>query len=705
MKKRIDELVGLILYHNKLYYEESTNEITDEEYDSLYSELLALEEEFPELVNVNSPTSIVGAGDDSGATTGLKKITHNSPLLSIHNKSKSVDELIEWYESLGGDGIELLIQPKYDGITVNCIFDELGAMTSAATRGNGYVGEDIFDNVTRSMDYIQYLDKPQAIEVRGEGVMSCKVFFEDAFGLIKKGGYSNPRNLSSGLFRVKDASKLNNHILSIKFFDKAEDGGNSNDSEALDEMSSLGINTTKYVLVNNKEDLAKVVESNMNGYIVNKYGFNITEDDEIMVDGLVIKVNNLDKRAELGFTSKGPRWAFALKFESLSASTKIKEVLWQVGKTGRLAPVGVVEPVSMGGVTIERVTLNNYNFMKNIGPRPLEHLNTVVIERSNDVIPKLIKVTDQSAYAETDVMTPENLESARQRDTFILPTSCPSCGSAVHEVYSDASYNKDGNLKKSSVPLHYCLNSQCPAQVVGKIESFASRDALDIAGLGEVNITKLYDSGFITNIESVYDLKNSKKEIIDAKIGFAEKGLSNILESIEDSKTKTLDTFLYGLNIQHLGRSMSKEIAYLYDTIEEVMSLSKDELLEIELIGPSAANSIHEYFSEKSNTDMITRLIDNHGLKLESVKRGEISDNVFKDKTVVITGTLVNSRGHYKAIVESLGAKVSGSVSKNTNFVIIGEDAGSKQTKAEELKSKGVDITLIYGDEEFNKLV
>lgn len=690
IKNEMKNLVEELLYHNKLYYELSIPEITDAEYDKKYDRLVELEVSNPDLVLDNTPTMIVGAGPESGTTTELGKVKHNNPLLSIPNKSKEMSDLIDWYNSVGGDGVELLIQPKLDGLTVNCEYLD-GCLSTAATRGNGYIGEDILANVSKAIPEILSLSSKENIEVRGEGVMTCKDFFDDVNGLIKLGEYSNPRNLSSSLFRVKDLEKLEGHKLRVKFFDVVPSGDYESDSEELQRAKELGVDLVSSIVVSSVEGLKTAIESNMNGYIINKYGFNITADDEVMVDGIVVKVNNIEKREELGFTSKGPKWAFAVKFESQAEETIIKEVSWQVGKTGRITPVGILEPITLGGVVVSRVTLNNWNFMQTIGEYPLESGMRVLVERSNDVIPKLIEVVD---YTPKDI----DLREESQK-TFKIPKSCPSCNHEVSEVYSESSYNSKGVLKEGSIPLHYCLNSNCDAQVVGKIESFASRDAMDISGLGEVNVKKLYDAGFLSNIGDIYLLKNKVDDIIEAKIGFASKGLGNILESVEKSKTKTLDSFLYSLNIPFLGRSMSKEIAYLYDSIEEVVELNKDELLDIELIGTSAASSIYDYFSE--NKDFIIDLCNSNNFNLKSIKRGEIESNPFKDKTVVITGTLDESRGYYKAIVESMGGKVSGSVSKKTNFVIIGESAGSKQEKAEELVNSGVDITLIYGHNEF----
>ena len=683
--KRLIELRELIAKADVAYYEESEPLMTDQEYDSLYEELLNLELELG-VGDTNSPTQRVGAGVVSGNSSGLNKVTHKAPLLSIPFKSKELIDVEKWYDDMGGDGTVVTLQPKFDGITVNCTFEN-GVLVGAATRGDGYVGEDILENVKKAVvPNLSTLNSEVSFDVRGEGVMSCKEFFEGENNYSKE--YSNPRNLASGLFRVKEQTKLEGVKLKIKVYDLEDYGlyGFDNDEDKLNMLFASGLDVAKTFTASTKKELIDLVSSKLNGYIVNEYGFNLTQDDKIMCDGLVLKVSDSVIRENVGFTSKGPRWAFAVKFKSESSETLIKRVDWQVGKTGRVTPVGILQPINIGGVEVSRVTLNNWNYMNTIGDKPLDADTLVLIERSNDVIPKLVGVV---SYDE-----PKQEGYEERKKTFNLPTECPSCKGVVSEVYA-------ANESANKEPLHYCLNSKCPAQVQAKIESFVSRNAMDIDGLGDSTIEILIEKGLIEDVADLYSLHEHKDELLELE-RFGKRKVDNLLKSIDKSKNVSASKFIYALGIPTFGVTLSKELAKNISSVDEILSQTNQTLESLPLSGEITANNYLRHFEDEDNLNVFNKLKDILNVTFDSKPAGSKLNGL----TFVVTGTLNQSRTHYKDLIESLGGKVSGSVSNKTDYLLVGEDAGSKLTKAEAVVASGKsNLVILYGDKDFDEFL
>lgn len=782
--KKYKELVDCINHHNELYYTKGISEITDDEYDRLYLELEQLENSLPDnMILENTPTKKVGGK----ILDGLEKYTHRTPLLSIPIKTKSMEEIKKWYDAVGGDGTEILIQPKCDGITVNIGYKE-GKMNVAATRGNGYIGE----NITESIKTLRGVRKDFSdedlldIDIRGEAIIDFHKFMN-----TMTDNYSNVRNCVPGILRTLDTSIPAKYQPDIIFYDLVQYESKKTfdtDEEMINYLKALGFKTNPYIKANNFEDIKKICSSKLNGLIKQIEGFNVLETSELpayLCDGLVLKVNSLSKRKELGFTSKGPRYSLAYKFPSLQVKTTINKVQWQVGRTGVVTPKAEFDTVSIGGVNISNATLNNYDFMQKllvVGRRciplnqnnpieqdftkPIEDImyikpndalydienkdienyllvefvgddyfeawtndgknkvklqfeknkyyyasmyyltrllnysfdsvkniienlndnhnqfkaqieNTygiqygdmITLERSNDVIPKIINIAYRQYFVKTQVS-----------NTFKMPDICPVCGTLLTHEY----------------PLIYCNNINCDARIKKSLIHYASRDAMNIVGLGDEIISLFVDKGFLKSVSDIYDLEQYKSEII-ALDKFGEKKYTNLIQSINKSRVCELYQFIYALGIDEVGLSTSKALANKFKTVAGLLEGGKSigKLKEIDDIGDITANHIYDFFTNPINIMTIQELLD----AFYEIKEVSNIGDKFAGKTFVITGTLKEPRNYYKKIIESQGGKVAGSVSKKTNVVLIGEDAGSKQTKAEELVSKGADILLIYGND------
>lgn len=668
--KRAYELREELRKASIMYY--NTKPImTDQEYDLLYDEYVYLEQKYPELKDATSPTNLVGAT----VVSSLKKVNHLSPLLSINNKSKTKDELVKWYRGLGGDGVEILIEPKYDGITIDTIFKEK-SLVLGATRGDGYVGEDITHNV-RVMDTPKAIDYDGLLEVRGEGIIHMEDFINEF-----SNEYSNPRNLVAGTLIQLDNSLCIAKKPDVIFYDIGKcDKSFIKDTEQLDFLNSLGFKTTPYILVNNEKDLVEICESRMNGLIPMENGFNVLRTNEkvtdIMCDGLVLKVNDLSLREKLGFTAKGPRWGFAWKFKSITAKTTLKEVKNNTTRTGRIAPVAVFDTVLIGGVKVSNATLNNYAFINSLPlvneegeilqyEYGLKIGDEILVARNNDVIPAIVGILKRNPNA-IDIEEPK---------------FCQTCGSPIF---------KEGAF-------HFCENINCMSRLKGSLELFVSRDAMNILGFGSKDIDFFVDNGYIKNITEIYQLEKYKNDIITHK-GYGIRKVEKILKAIEESKNQSFEKVLCSLGIPNVGKVTSKVLTRKFKNIEMLIEATIDDLVQIEDIGEETAKNIYNYFKDENNLTMIHNLKE-IGLQFE-ILEDNTSSNRLEGKTFVITGTLSRPRNFFNEIIEGNGGKCSSSVSKKTYAVIIGEDAGSKETKARDLVSKGANIRLIEGYDEF----
>lgn len=766
---RANELKELIKKYDFLYYENGISEISDAEYDRLYDEYLKLEEKYPELKEMaDSPTKRVGAGDKAGTTTGLPKFTHKSPLLSIDRKAKELSELKDFYDKCGGDGVEVIIQPKLDGITCNVNYEN-GKFVNAATRGNGYIGDLITENFKATdTKYPNEINDNASLELRGEAIIPYDFFKENLVD-----GYSNPRNAVAGIMRQITPEDVKGKGVKVLFYDFGETKNmmlERNDSNNVDFIKSLGFGSIPTLTAKSWEELKDIVETKLNGMIQEIEGFNIlvTPKDEkhdlefpqAMCDGLVIKVNDRKLRDEIGMSEKGPKWAFAFKFKPLQAETRINHIEYGVGKSGKVTPVAVFDEINLGGTKITKATLNNYDYMQSLPVLGTKRNNTyveyskpvpckncikvgdvlvdkkwqksqgeeeckiivvgqvgedgfwieqpvqwsgewyefeddryyllpeqglkmddiLIVERSNDVIPRVVAIKHRGYMVYNDDFN-TSMMCAVRKETFEEPKVCPVCGKKL--------------LREG--PLHFCTNPLCSAQIKNKIEHYASRDAMNIVGLGEGIVEVLFEKGFLIDLPSIYRLHNHRDLLIELE-KFGERKVDKLLKSIEDSKNPELWQFIYALSIDNIGKRASKDLAQRYHTLENFMNATKEELLSMESIGEVMANTIIEFI----NSDMKEVIQELLYLGVEP-KEVEIQGEKYKGMTFVITGTLKEPRTFYQNLIEKNGGKVSGSVSKKTNVVLIGAEAGSKETKARDLLAKGADIELLDTQEKVDK--
>lgn len=660
--ERGNELKELLRKYDIQYYTHGVSEISDAQYDRLYDEYVALEQKYPELLTSDSPTQRVGGEPLSQ----FEKVTHRTPLLSINQKGQSIEALSKWYYDMGGDSVSFIVQPKFDGITINDYYED-GVLVEAASRGNGIVGELLTENVKTIRSTPLRLNEKQTLEVRGEALMSYHRFKEHY-----SHEYSNPRNMVAGTMRQLDPRLVAERKPDIIYYDLGQNQLNcQTDSEQLECLKQLGFKVAPYVVVRSLEELINVCESKLNGWIQATGGFNIlTREDEqvtdFMCDGLVIKVNELDKRKEIGMTSKGPKFMFAYKFTALNEATTLRKVEWQVGRTGRLTPVALFDEVSLGGTTITRATLNNIEYIRSLN---LSLNSRIVIERANDVIPRIIGL--------------DHIQTREVKPKIEAPEQCPVCGGDVTFIS----------------PQHFCLSPVCQARVKGNIQHFVSRDAMNIMSLGESIVEIIVDNGWVKTPSDLYKLSDYQNELL-ALDGFGKKKVEKLLDSIEQSKTVEAWRVLYALSIPNVGRSMSKSLISTFNSIDNLSTASEDALMGVEDVGEVTAKEIMEFFNNPLNQAELQGLKE-AGLNFEAEVNNTSEEKVFEGMTFVVTGTLQEKRSFYQTIIESLGGKVSGSVSKKTNVVLIGDDAGSKEKKARELIEKGEPILILEGHEEF----
>lgn len=696
--KRSLELAQRLANASQNYYGLQEGELAEESNDSYDLDLLELENIEKKwgksLIGDKSPTLVVGAAPRENSRT--RKLL--SPMLSINLKSQKEEDLRKWYRGLGGDGVEIIAEPKWDGVTVDTIW--IKSFLNATLRGNGYIGTIVDTHIKQIESTPKEIPYEDTLEARGEGIMYMQFFLDnfakkiDMKHMDDAKGTSNPRNIIAGAMNNQlDPKSCAEKRPDVIYYDLGvcpEKEKFTTDVEQLEFMKSQGLKITPYFVVNNEEDLVKICTSRFNNLIPLKDGFNVytnpkEEVTDIMCDGIVLKVNDLKKREELGFTSKGPRWGFAWKFKSLYADTVLTDVEWSVGRTGRVTPTGIFEPINLGGVNITRATLNNADYIERI-PKIDEEGNIIEVNysskigfsmrvrRANDVIPEFM-----------GVLKPNNSSGIEIRD-IVVPKECPTCGEPV--------------VKNGAH--HFCYNSMCSGKIKGNLELFASRDAMNIVGFGPALIDLFVEKGYIKTIVDIYHLSEHREKILTLK-GFKEKKVDKILKAIEDSKQGTFEQVLYSLGIPNVGISKTKKLIPVFKNIDNLITADKEALMAIDDIGEEISSGIVTFFKSKSNLKLIEDLRA-LGLKFEAEEKANVSD-ILKDKTFVITGTLDESRGYYKDILENNGATVSGSVSKKTYAVLIGSAAGSKETKARELVAAGEPIRILEGDSAFEEFL
>lgn len=656
IEQRIEELVEILNKANIDYYKYDNPTISDQEYDKYLRELTNLEEQYPELKKDNSPTSRVGGY----VATEFKKVTHEKPMLSLSNVFNE-EEIISFDERIKKDvaNPNYMCELKIDGLSVSLLYQK-GKLVRAATRGDGVVGEDITHNAKTIKDIPLTLKKDIDIEVRGEIYMS-KASFEKINERKREKGeqlFANPRNAAAGTVRQLDSKITAERNLScfIYHLPNPKDYGINTQQEALEFMSDLGFITNE-----NNEKVSDINELLM---FVNNWTIN-RDNLPYEIDGIVIKLNKLDDCEKLGYTAKYPRWATAYKFPAQEVITKLTDIKFTVGRTGQVTPNAVLEPVILQGSTVSRATLHNENYVKELG---LKIGDYVTLIKAGDVIPAVIGVKEER-------------RDGTEKD-FVMIENCPVCNSKL--VTSQSGID------------HFCNNPNCQAKDIEGLIHFAHRDTMNIEGLGERIVEDFYNMGFIKKVSDIYCLENHKQDLIELE-GFGNKSVNNLLDSIETSKGNSLEKVLFALGIRHVGKKTAKVLAKRYKNIDALINASLEELTNVNDVGEIIAKSIKEYFSDEKNISLINELKD-LGLNFQYLSNTE--NDKLEGMTYVLTGTLEKyKREELTDILESLGAKVTNSVTKKTTGVIVGDKPGSKYDKALKLGIK------IYTEEDIDDLI
>ncbi len=657
---RIAALRSEIEEHNRRYYEEAAPTISDRDYDRLYRELSELEEKFPQLVTPGSPTQRVG----NGPLKAFSQIAHRAPMLSLDN-TYSEEEVGAFYRRieklLPNEQIPVVVEPKVDGVAVSLLYEN-GCLQYAATRGDGTNGDDITQNIRTIRSVPKQLKgaAPRLFEVRGEVFMSKKGFAKLNAERAEAGlpVFANPRNSAAGSLKQLDPAITAQRPLGVIFYGTGVVEGIelTQHSKLFPLLKKLGLpSSERWWSADSIEEILRAISE------LEK----VRHEFIYETDGAVVKVDSFAQRDSLGMTAKSPRWAMAFKYEAEQVETKLLDILIQVGRTGVLTPVAVLEPIFVSGSTVARATLHNED---EILRKDIRIGDTVVIEKAGDVIPAVVSVrTDLRAGSEV---------------LFRMPVKCPVCGSKV--------------VKDEGQVAVRCVNSQCPAQLKRRIEHFASRGALDIEGLGEAMVEQLVSRKLVAQVGDIYQLSHEQLSSLER---MAEKSITNLLGAIESSKQQPLWRLLFGLGILHVGVSAARSLAEHFPHLDALMDATPEELQRIPDIGGVVGASISQFFREPHNREMIERLRA-AGLRLTSEPKPTLAaGSKIKGTTWVITGTLNQPREEIAELIVQRGGKVSGSVSKKTSFVLAGEEAGSKLQKAQQL---GISI---LSEEDFRKML
>ena len=662
VKQKIEDLKSEIEYHNNLYYNEDKNEISDLEFDKKLSYLIELEKKYPEFKTSDSPSERVGGK----ITKKFETKNHKIPMLSLSN-TYSESELFDFdkrmKKRLSNNDIEYTCEIKYDGVALSLIYENR-KLKYALTRGDGKKGDDITTNVytIRSIPLKLSSIAPSYMEIRGE-VFISKSNFKKLNDYKKNSNeplFANARNAASGSLKLQDSSEVAKRKLDCYIYSLNSKFESVNDhNEALKTLKNLNFN------VPNSFKKCKNIEEVIS-YI--KYWENKRENLDVETDGIVIKVNNFKQQEELGFTSKNPRWAIAYKYKSESAETTLKDITYQVGRTGAITPVAKLKPIKLSGSVIRKASLHNFNEIKRLD---LRIGDTISIEKGGEIIPKITGV---------NIDKRSNINKSVK---FI--THCPSCNSPISKIKNEANY--------------YCRNHKyCLPQIIGKVQHFIGKDAVNIEFLGPETIKGLIDNDLIKNIADLYKLKYH--DLYDLKIEFKnsngerkirslkEKSCQNIINSISQSKNSNYSNILFGLGIRYVGKSTAEVLSEHFNNIKKLIDAKYDEIIQINEIGDKIAESICEFFKDNDNISIVSKL-EKNGLKLYSKKKINI-DSSIKNIKFVITGTFINyTRDELKNIIKINGGKISSSISKNTDFLILGKNFGpSKKSKAANLGIK-----------------
>jgi len=670
-ENKIESLRDVLRFHEYRYYILNDPLVSDYEYDQLFKALEKLETGNPKLITVDSPTQRVA----KGLTKAFPTVQHLVPMLSLDNSYDS-DDLVDFdrkaREATGVNKIEYCVEPKFDGGSLSLIYED-DMLVRGATRGNGVEGDDVTVNIRQiksiplSARFSEY--GLQQVEVRGEVLINKTNFAKYNQQMIEQGfaPLANPRNAAAGTLRIKDPEEVRKRnlevfVYNISFY-LAKKSGNRSDilqthSGSLEMLWNLGFRSPKREM-----KVFKGIEAVIN--YCNE--FEAKRDDlPYEIDGMVIKVNDVDLQDQLGMTSHHPRWAIAYKFKARQATSKLLNVEYQVGRTGSITPVAKIQPVHIGGVTVTSISLFNEDVIKE---KDLKIGDTVLVERAGDVIPYIVK-----SMAE--------LRTGNEKK-ISFPKTCPVCDSKLFKEEGEAAWR--------------CNNIECPAQVVEKIIHFVSKDAMDIRGLGEANIRKFYELGLLKDVPGIYKL-NFKK--IGELEGFGQKSIDNLQTAIENSKKQPLHRLIFGLGIRFIGETSAKTLAHAVNHLLDFKKFSLEDLQNLEDVGPKVAGSVHHFFSNKENITMLEEL-EKIGLQLKNVKKQHVTDGNLGGQTFLFTGTLPTlKRSEAEAMAEANGGQILSGVSAKLNYLVVGEDAGSKLDKAKKLNT-----IKIISENEFLKLI
>lgn len=640
---RVHELRTLLDRFAYEYYVLDNPSVSDREYDRYYQELMALEAEFPQLIDANSPTQRVGGA----VLKGFKEVTHQRMMLSLGN-AYNREDLESFDERVRTEVLHprYMVELKIDGLAMSILYRD-GHFVQAVTRGDGTVGEDVTNNVRTIRSIPMHIDLAGEVELRGEVYMPKKSFDELNAKRSQNNEelFANPRNAAAGSIRQLDSSVAAQRKLDAfwYYFVNADEYGIQTHHEAMDRMDSLHVRT------NPQRKLCESVDE------IWDYIQSMSEQRSSLpyeIDGIVIKVDDLAQQEQLGYTVKTPRWAIAYKFPAEEVETRLLDIVLSVGRTGRITPNAVLEPVRVAGTSVSAATLHNEDM---IAQKDVRIHDLVIVRKAGDIIPEVVRPV------------------VERRDghqlPYVFPKHCPVCGSKLIRFADEAA--------------HYCVNQDCPARVVESIIHFASRDAMDIDTLGDKKIEFFHRNGLLNTVEDIYHLKDHRDAIL-AMEGFQEKSVDKMIAAIEASKTKGLDALIFGLGIRQVGKKAARILAQHYRTMDALMAAESDDLVAIKDIGEITAQSLRAFFNEQRNRQLIAHLKE-LGVVM-SAEATVIQASRFSNLTVVLTGSLTRfTRSEAKELLLSLGANVSGSVSKKTDLVIYGDEAGSKLSKAQAL--------------------
>jgi DNA ligase (NAD+) len=639
MEARIKELVNLLNQYAEEYYTKDAPSVSDQEYDRLYRELVELEEAYPELIQINSPTHRVGGT----ILTGFEKYQHEYPLYSLQD-AFSYEELVSFDQRVRKEfpAVTYVCELKIDGLSISLTYVD-GVLQTGATRGDGSVGENITENLKRVRDIPLVLPEPVSLTVRGECYMPRASF--DAVNLIRQENgeaeFANPRNAAAGTLRQLDTKIVAERKLATFLYNEASPTDCTSQEAVLEKLSGLGF------VVNPNRKIANSIEE------VWDFIQEVADTRDQLaydIDGVVIKVNDLALQEELGFTVKAPKWAVAYKFPAEEKEAQLLSVDWTVGRTGVVTPTAKLTPVQLAGTTVSRATLHNVDY---IAEKDIRKDDTVIVYKAGDIIPAVLRVVMDKRVSD---------------EKLAIPSHCPSCQSELLHFEDEVALR--------------CINPLCPAQIKEGLAHFASRDAMNITGLGPAVVEKLFAKELVQDVAGIYRL--TKEDLLQLE-GFKEKSAQKLVDAIQASKSNSAEKLLFGLGIRHVGSKASQLLLQEFHSIPAIAEADSEKIAAIDSLGMVIAESLKRYFAQEG-TQILLDELKVAGVNLDYLGQKAAADAPLAGKTVVLTGKLERlTRSEAKAKLEALGAKVTGSVSKKTDLVVAGSDAGSKLSKAQEL--------------------